>query len=394
MHLAELEAGQTGMPTAVFYAADDDSRSYGREAIAAYVDGFEGRLMRSIKSLLGSDLIYEVTELAPRRNIKYVEVVVGYLRHLRELAQRQAQTELTRAVIGRPVFFVDEDAKRDQQAQHTLAEAAKAAGFREVDFQYEPIAAALDYESRLSSESLVMVADIGGGTSDFSIVRCSPEQHQQVERRDDVLANHGVHTAGTDFDRAVNLAALMPLLGFRSMGPQQREVPSTIYFELATWHLINTCYTPRRLAELRQMRGMYRDMQAYERLLQVLRERLGHLLAGKAEQAKIDVALHQRAEISLDVLQAGLATGLNTEQQNSALLDAIERIKQAAAHTVQLAGLKAQDIDAVYFTGGSTGLSLLTDQIAQLLPQARRITGDRFSAVVSGLAISAQRRFS
>ena len=168
------------MPTAVFYSDDDGSRRFGRAAIAAYVDGYEGRLMRSIKSILGSDLMDETTELASGLQIRYVDVVIAYLRHIKQLAEKHWQRPIDRAVIGRPVFFVDDDPRRDAKAQQTLFEAAHAAGIAHVEFQFEPIAAALDYESRLRAsdgERLVLVADIGGGTSDFSVVRASEAAH-------------------------------------------------------------------------------------------------------------------------------------------------------------------------------------------------------------------------
>jgi len=151
VELAPLEQGATSMPTAVFYSDDDGSRRFGRAAIAAYVDGFEGRLMRSIKSILGSDLMDETTELASGLQIRYVDVVIAYLRHIKQLAEKHWQRPIEQAVIGRPVFFVDDDPRRDAKAQQTLSEAARAAGMTRVEFQLEPIAAALDYESRLRS---------------------------------------------------------------------------------------------------------------------------------------------------------------------------------------------------------------------------------------------------
>ncbi|WP_201406899.1 Hsp70 family protein, partial [Mycobacterium intracellulare] len=117
---------------------------------------------------------------------------------------------------GRPVFFIDEDPKADQLAEDTLADIARDAGFDEIAFQYEPIAAAFDYEAGISGEELVLVADIGGGTSDFSLVRLSPDRAKRLDRRDDILANGGVHIGGTDFDRALSLASVMPLLGLNS----------------------------------------------------------------------------------------------------------------------------------------------------------------------------------
>src|SRR5438093_1808608 len=299
--LVEVEPGQRTMPTAVFYVNDGTSqheeptRLYGRAALVAYVDGLDGRLMRSMKSILGSTLAEQSTDIGGGRAVRYLDAIAGYLRHLKRLAEARAGAPLQRAVLGRPVYFVDDDPLRDAQAQATLEAAARAVGFEDIGFQYEPIAAALDFEQRAEREQLVLVADIGGGTSDFSLVRVGPRRRQRLDRKDDILANHGVHIAGTDFDRRVELAQILPEFGYGAYGPSvngapPREVPSAVYFDLATWHLINTVYSPQRVVELRQMRGFYAEAGHYERLMTVVTARLGHELAARAEQAKIDVA--------------------------------------------------------------------------------------------------------
>jgi hypothetical chaperone protein len=397
VELAALEHGATSMPTAVFYNAEDNSRTYGRAAIAAYVDGHEGRLMRSIKSILGSDLMDEATELPNGMQVRYRDVVVAYLRHLKQQAEACWITSIERVVIGRPVFFVDDDPKRDARAQDTLRGAAKAAGIAEVQFQYEPIAAALDYESRLSpsdGERLVLVADIGGGTSDFSLVRTSAAAHSAVDRRADVLANHGVHIAGTDFDRRLNLATIMPVLGYGGVGPGNRPVPSKVYFDLATWHLINTNYAPKRMAELRLMRTMYDDQLAHARLMRVLERQHGHELSARAEAAKIEVSETSAAEIVLDFIDAGLKLPLTEKEQSLALAGDVERIVEAARETLRLAAIDQSQLDALYFTGGSTGLRDLVAQLAAAFPAAETVRGDRYASVVSGLAITGSRRFA
>ena len=254
--LVELEPGYRTMPTSVFYLTDGATayeplpRLYGRAALAAYVDGLDGRLMRSMKSILGSSLAEQGTDVGGGRSVRYADVIAGYLRHLKTVAETAAGTTLQRVVLGRPVRFVDDDDERDARAQSTLEAAARAVGFRDVSFQFEPIAAALHHQQGLADERLVLVADIGGGTSDFSLVRVGPGRRGRARRDDDILANHGVHVAGTDFDRHLELAAILPLAGYRGRGPDGREVPSRVYFDLATWHLINTVYTPARVGEL------------------------------------------------------------------------------------------------------------------------------------------------
>ena len=404
VRLVALESGQPTMPTAVFYRADtppqqlEADRLYGRAAIAAYVEGIDGRLMRSMKSILGSNLLDQGTDIGGGRAVRYRDVVVGYLRHLKTRAEAEAGHAVERAVLGRPVFFVDGEPARDAQAQAALEAAARQAGFSELQFQYEPIAAALDYENTVPQERLVLVADIGGGTSDFSLVRVGPKRRGRAERRDDILANHGVHLAGTDFDRHVELACILPLLGYRTLRPARpgeapREVPSAVYFDLATWHLINTVYAPARLAELRSIKSWYADPRHHARLMTTVDERLGHALAAAAERAKIDVALHGQAEVDLGVLESGLRSALQEREAAAAIEADLERIVQAALETTRQAGIAPALVQALYFTGGSTGLTPLVNRIADCFPLAERVRGDRFASVAQGLGLHARAVF-
>jgi hypothetical chaperone protein len=398
--LVELEPGHRTMPTAVFYLTDGATvheplpRVYGRAALAAYVDGLEGRLMRSMKSILGSSLAEQSTDVGAGRSVRYADVVSGYLKHLKSLAEQAAGAPLTRVVMGRPVRFVDDDAERDARAHATLMAAAQAVGFDEVSFQFEPIAAALHYEERLADERLVLVADIGGGTSDFSLVRVGPSRRDRERRDDDILANHGLHVAGTDFDRRLELAAILPSAGFRGVGPNGREVPSRVYFDLATWHLINTVYAPARVAELRRMRDFYADARQHGRLMRIVEQRLGHALAAHAEEAKITVADGGGARIDLDAMEPGLSVVLQEGDAAAALEADLERIVDAARETVALAGVAPAAVQALYFTGGSTGLTSLVRKIRAAFPQAEAVQGDRFASVAHGLGLHARRRFA
>ncbi len=422
MRLVPLEGQQLTMPTAVFYCTDSDDlptgvhrfdasgaqielpRTFGRAAVQAYIDGYEGRLMRSMKSILGTAMVDQTTDVGNGLGVKYLDIITGYLRHLRHKAHEAQHAQgsggqpLTRVVMGRPVFFIDDDAERDAQAQASLAAAAHAVGFDDVAFQYEPIAAAFDHEQHLDHEELVLVADIGGGTSDFSVVRVGPQRASKLDRRSDILANHGVHVAGTDFDRRVSLAAIMPNLGFGAFGPglqgqPPRPVPSRVYFDLTTWHLINAVYQPQRVAELKAMGDFYGDVRHHQRLLKVVAERLGHALIGEAEAAKIAVAAGGHCAIDLHLIEKSLSQPFDDVQAEQALRDDMARIIQCAHEAVQMAGIKASDIGALFFTGGSTGLKLLTDQLEAAFPTARAVRGDRLASVATGLGLHAARLF-
>ena len=399
VRLVELEEGRPTMPTAVFYAVEglaaheEPQRHYGRAAVAAYVEGIEGRLMRSMKSILGSTLADQATDVGAGRSVRYLDVVAAYLRHLKTLAERQAGQPLHRAVLGRPVFFVDDDEDRDRAAAHALVSAARAVGFSELAFQYEPIAAALDYETTVDREQLVLVADIGGGTSDFSLVRVGPALRQRTERKDDILASHGVHIAGTDFDRHIELGHILPACGYRGVGPTGREVPSKVYFDLATWHLINTVYLPSRVAELQRMKTFYADTTQHARLMTVVNDRLGHALIGQAEDAKIAVAEAGQAQIDLSLIAAGLAATVDEAQAVAVLDNDLNRIVAAADETLRQAGVAHNEVQALYFTGGSTGFTPLAKRIAARFPVAQVVRGDRFASVAQGLGVFARQLF-
>ncbi|MEY4427759.1 MAG: hypothetical protein RLZZ182_448 [Pseudomonadota bacterium] len=416
MRLVPLEGEHLTMPTAVFYCTDTDDlppgavqprstgrqlelpRTFGRAAMKAYVEGYEGRLMRSMKSVLGSALVEQTTEIGGGMGVKYLDIITTYVRHLKDCAEKAGGQPLRQVVMGRPVFFVDEDPVRDAQAQASLEQAARAVGFEEVAFQFEPIAAAFDHERHLDHEELVLVADIGGGTSDFSVVRVGPSRRAVLDRRSDILANHGVHVAGTDFDRRVSLAAIMPTLGLGAFGPSvlgqpPKPVPSKVYHDLSTWHLINTVYAPPRVAELLAMDDFYADPVHHRRLMKVVRERLGHALIGKAEGAKIAVAEGGQTDIDLQAIEAALHQPFDDAAAAQALADDLARIQQCALDTVQMAGVQPSDIGALYFTGGSTGLKRLTDALAATLPGARAVRGDRLASVAAGLGLDAARRY-
>lgn len=390
--LVTLEQGRQTMPTAVFFNAEERSIVFGRQAIAEYQAAYPGRLMRSLKSLLGSELMRETT-LVNGKAVAYRDILAHFLSHLKQTAEQQCGEELNQLVLGRPVFFVDEDPVRDADAQNTLADIARSVGYSEVQFQYEPIAAALDYESQLTRETLVLVADIGGGTSDFSLIRLGPERAKLKDRSADVLANGGIHIAGTDFDQRLSLDTVMPELGLGGLTRNGKPIPAHLYFELATWHRINLLYVPQTLAAAEAMRTIFRDERAHARLMRVLREREGHRLAGEVEAAKVTVADAGVAAIDLGFVEEGLSASLDAAQLQGSLASALGRITQAAQQTVRDAGLTPAAVQAIYFTGGSTGLAGLRAAIAEGFPQAQIVVGEAFASVAKGLGVHARNLF-
>jgi hypothetical chaperone protein len=390
--LVPLEGAATALPTAVFFNSEDSSTHFGRDAIALYLSGVEGRLMRSLKSLLGSSLLEEETAVAGGM-LSFKAIISRFLGELRGRAGRHLEHEPRRAVIGRPVHFVDDEPERDRRAQSALAQAAATAGFDEVSFEMEPIAAAFDYERRIARESLVLIVDIGGGTSDFTVVRLGPQRIHRPDRADDILATAGVHIGGTDFDQKLNLEQVMPLLGFRHIGPSGREVPSPAFLDLSSWHLIHWMQTPKMLRQVRDLRSSYADPRLHHRLLTVVQQRLGHRLASEVEAAKIRSSVADAtALIDLSAVEDGLQASLGPADMARHLAAALEQVVQCALECVTRAQLLPAGLDAIYLTGGSSSLRPFQQVLRRNFGPVPIIEGDLFGGVASGLAYVGQRR--
>lgn len=390
--MVTLERDFTVLPTAVFFNAEDKTVHFGREAMALYLAGVDGRLMRSLKSLLGSALMDERTEVGWGEQ-KFQDIVARFLSELAERARAALGPLAPRVVLGRPVHFVDDAPERDRRAQASLAEAALAAGFRDVAFELEPIAAAFDYEQRLTSEAVVLVVDVGGGTSDFSVLRLGPDRVKAKDRGPDVLATSGVHIGGTDFDRRLNVARVMPLLGYGHVGPKGRPVPHGVFLDLATWHLINFQYAQRAVSRAQGLRPDFADTRLHDRLMAVLRQRLGHRIAGEVEEAKIACSMRGApAWLPLDEVEAGLAASLTPAQMADELEADLAKVVDCARECVRRAAVPAGGLDAIYLTGGSSALRTLQDKLAVGLPGVPLVQGDLFGGVAAGLAYAAERR--
>lgn len=390
--LFALEDGKVTLPSVVFFNAEENTTCFGRAGLADYLAGYEGRLMRSLKSLLGSSLIDGRTEVHGR-SLLFRDLLAQFIGDLKRRADLHADRVFEQAVFGRPVYFVDGDTVADRIAETTLAEIARAVGFKEVSFQYEPIAAAFHYETGIRREELVLVADIGGGTSDFSLVRLSPQRARLPDRHDDLLASGGVHIGGTDFDRQLSLASVMPLLGYRSQLKNAREMPAGIFFNLATWHTINFAYTRQVLLEQQRLAIDAREPERMERLLALIEKRAGHWLANAIEQAKMALSENETTILLLDRLAPDLQHLIARSQFNLATMPLVDKIEETVAALLREAGVAAERIDTVFFTGGSSGIPRLRQRISALLPQARPVAGDLFGSIGAGLAVEAARRY-
>ncbi len=397
MELVPVEGDSKTLPSSIFFDFSDGSAAFGRAALAMYADGVEGRLMRSLKSVLGGSLMDETTRIKSRV-YTFKEIIGLIISRLKASADRAAGDDVSRVVLGRPVHFVDDNPEADRAARDALEDIARAQGFSEIEFQYEPIAAALAYEQDVEGEQYALIADIGGGTSDFSVVRVSREGRARADRGKDVLANKGVHVGGTDIDRLLSLRAVMPSLGLGSQtrgdfGAKILPVANAFFVDLATWHRINLLYTPKVARELQNMRRHSLSPELIERLITVVESRRGHSIALAVEAAKIALSTATNAPIDLSDIEPGFVVGVDRDTLQGAIADRLGALSRSLDETLRTAGLAGDRIDAVFLTGGSTAIPAVRAVVTAQTPRAKIVEGDLFGAVGLGLGLDARRKF-
>ena len=391
--LLPVEGDRSTIPSAVFFDFEQDRTLFGRAAVTAYVGGADGRLLRALKSILGSDLMAESIRVK-RRILPFAEIVGMFVRELRQRGEMSLGKPLDQVVVGRPVRFVDDDDAADARAQHQLETIVHASGFRQVEFQYEPIAAALDYERQVTHEELGLVIDLGGGTSDFSVVRVAPERRQAGDRQRDILATAGVHIGGTDFDRLLSMARAMPELGLGSPTLDgKRLLPVAPYYDLSTWHRINRLNSAQALRELHQTEREARYPRRVAAMRSIVANREGHRLAGAVEAAKVALTEDESTLIDFHGEDISLVLPVTREQLAAAILRTIDRIMATIATTLGLGGIEAGRIETLILTGGSTQIPAIMARLREAFPAARLVETDAFGSVGLGLALDAARKF-
>ena len=385
--LIEVSPGRTTLPTTFFFDFDTRETLIGEPANAALLEGAEGRFMRALKRVLGTSLMHEKRQLLNER-VTFVDIIGKFLRSLKERAEAESGQTFDRVLSGRPVVFHGADAAREARAEADLKACYLKAGFSEVRFMPEPQAAAISSGALDQSGTMGLIVDIGGGTSDFSLFRSGNDGVT-------ILANHGVRIGGTDFDRAISIARVMPLLGkgttLRKLyGPGTTSVPGAIYNDLATWEKIPFLYTPKNRRDAREMVQLAHEPRKMTRLQTVLDRELGHDVAFAVEKAKIQAnSGTEPSEIRLDEIEKALAAPLGPEDFKTILASHAEMLRDGADETLRLAGASTADVERIIYVGGSSLLSIVSDTLRRQFPDADHSFTEVFTAVADGLAIAA-----
>jgi len=310
--------------------------------------------------------------------------------HIKEQAEAHIKQSINKVVIGRPVHFSDSNMERDAEAENILREICGSIGFNEVVFQLEPIAALNGLTLKNTKELVVLVVDIGGGTSDFSVILKPAINNKSSILPNQVLANTGVHVGGTDFDRMLALSQIMPLLGFgTNLVHKNLPFPNHFFVSLADWSKLNFLYTRKNLIEINSLAEQSADQEKINRLLKVINNRLGHELLLNVEQTKICLSSNKETTIDLSCIETDLKQIVSQEDLENDTVRLVNKIDQSINECLTLAKITSDKVDAVLFTGGSTLLPTIRQLIANKFPTASTIEADKFGAVAKGLAYQA-----
>jgi hypothetical chaperone protein len=392
--LLSVEGDHTTIPSAVFYAKREFVPVFGREAMRRFFDKQEGRLMRSLKRVLGTSLMKQGT-MVNGKVIKFEKIVGAFLQNIKTKTDQAAEATVDHVVMGRPVHFIDNDPVGDLQAQHELETIAKSIGFKFVEFQYEPIAAAFAHEVSIQGEKLAIVVDLGGGTSDFTIIKLSNQYIGKLDRASDILANTGVRIGGNDFDKKISLTSILPEIGYGSTyGDKKLEVPLKPYHDLAEWSRVNFIYNIKTIAQTRELLHQSHDKKRFGRLLRLLENESGHSLLAAAEDAKVALTAHAEHRANFAFLDPHFFIDITRQQFEDSIGEDLDRIAASATECLRQANVSAADINLVILTGGSTEVPLVQTVFKKLFPNAAVSDENKLSSVALGLGFDSQRRFN
>lgn len=394
--LIPLEGKSPVLPSAIFYSFEYAARvpvEYGNVATECYIDQEFGRYFRSLKSILGSKIVTD--RFMIKNEVKtFSDVMEQFLCHVKLKTEAYTGEGIDSLVVGRPVYFVDHDVERDALAQEQLKAIVNGLGVKHVEFQYEPIAAALSFEQSLPKEELALIVDMGGGTSDFTVVRIGGNLASKVDRSSDILSNNGIHIGGTDLDKFLSLSYVMPELGSKSINRRGSEISQTPFADMATWHRIHMLYNNTERQFLNDLRLDLKNASKFKRFLTAINRKLGHAIAYEVENAKISLSSKDSTLIDLSDVEKGLEIGISREEFEGSISSQIDDLRKRIQDTVSMASVKPAEITQVFFTGGTTGVLAIQDTVKSLFPNANIVEGEKFSSVAQGLSLDAKRKFS
>ncbi len=362
----------------------------GPDAINSYLDAdTKGRLIVSIKSYLASNLFTSTS--INGRNYTLEDLIAIILRRLRMAVMEQFETSASRVVLGRPVRFAGADTEAGEAlALKRLQAAAELAGFKEVSFELEPVAAAYQYETQLDRDELVLIGDFGGGTSDFTLAQLGPGRRK--EGRSPVIGTSGVAIAGDTFDSRIMMRLVAPKLGlgthYVSLG-KELPVPVWVYTQLSSWHHMFLLKDPKTMGVLREVKNQAAEPEKVAALIQIIMENLGYALYRAVEQTKVSLTDHEIAKFLFAQSIVLMEDSLDRWRFESWIQDDIQKIATCIRSLLDQCGVKTTDIGSVFLTGGSSFVPVVRRYFSRTFGADKLKSGEELTTVAKGLALRA-----
>ncbi len=391
----DLAAPQPRLLRSVLFFPDGSKETLaGQQAIEQYQEDPAGRFIQSMKTWLPASS-FTRTQLRGR-TLTLEDLIAVFLRRVRTLASEAVGHELNEVVLGRPARFSTE-AAADAFAEQRLRKAAELAGFTQVRFLIEPIAAALAYEAALTDDEVVLVADFGAGTSDLTLMHLGPGRRGRGDRRADVVASSGVYVGGDRFDAAIMKQKLLRYFGQGSTyevghGHQRMTMPTYVSSRLLSWNEMSLIREKKTRELLDLMLKSSDDKKAIQALEDLVMENLGFRLYRAIEKAKVELSTKPRAHIDFEEARIVIHETITREEFDTASAHLIDELEACTDEllTRMPSGLR---IDSVFLTGGSSQVPAVQQLFARKFGQERLRTADAFTSVVEGLGRAADVSF-
>lgn len=361
----------------------------GSEAFTQYLDSpGEGYFVKSPKSFLGA------SGLRPEFVQFFEDIVTAMMQDIKQRAELELDDVINHTVIGRPVNFQGIDAEEsNRQAIDILSISAKRAGFKTVEFLYEPLAAGLDFEASLTEEKVVLVVDIGGGTTDCAMVLMGPGRREKNERSVDFLGHSGERVGGNDMDIQLAAKALMPLFGMNSKLKNGLPMPTQAFWDAVSTNDVGaqaTFNSQRTSLSLQQLLIDTCEPELLRRFINLREEKQNYQLVRSAELVKIALSDQPQKELLLDYIEAGLSCEILQQQFSQAIERPLAKVMSLIDTAVQQADCSP---DLIYLTGGSAKSPVIRAAIEHKLGAVKVVDGDHFGSVAAGLTVWAQHLF-
>ncbi|EST58862.1 molecular chaperone [Proteus hauseri] len=355
---------------------------FGQSALSLYLrDPRDVYYVKSPKSFLGASGLHDI-------QISFFEdLVCAMMANIKHQAEKSTQEAITDTVIGKPINFNGLGGEAsNRQAENILIRAAKRAGFKNIMFEFEPVAAGLEYESTLTKDQTVLVVDIGGGTTDCSLIQMGPSYQGKTDRSNTLLAHSGQRVGGNDLDIYLAFKQLMPLFGMTGLTSSGIKLPLKQFWDPIAINNVEAqkdFYSRQNLAVLNQLRRDAKEPEKITRLIEVYNETLGYSIVRRAEEAKIALSDSPEYIANIALLSETLELTIEREQMVESIESPKSKMIELVNDAVQQGGIKP---DTIFMTGGSARSPILCQAIEQQLPNIPIVKGNDFGSVTAGLA--------